>query len=489
MFFSVKTQQEAELVHSFNGAQYNGKPLNVQIKTRATDGGAGRKSSPAEVARVLPQFLAANYNAELRLLNLGAVASRTTAFRADWNNPMFVRTLLKTIQDTVPQVLTINFEGNRIRNLSGFSGMSQVLPSVENLSFVDNEISDLKELENLSKTKLVHVMFQGNPIVSDPRYEAEVRMHLTSLKMLDSKSIAPLISFDVDASAVAATTTVVPPSRESFFEGPAQRQWVFDFLTKFFTCYDGNRNELLRAYIDESIFTISASQYFAHSSDSGRGGRGGRGGKFGQGGEHHHYDPALGNYIKYSRNLAKIRDREQIRSRVVSGRVSIVHTMTQLPASRHSKDDMVVDALTLPGIGQAAQMILVTLHGHFWESQTFGSVDGSNVAFDRSLILALAPPGSEAAAAGWPAIVVNDQLHIRNFIAPSTKPQSGPSSSSSGGSGNIENQLIEQLMNATRLKAFAARQCLESASWNYDSAMAQFWSAQQQGRISPNMLQ
>jgi nuclear RNA export factor len=505
LYFCVKTQGEVDLIRSFNGANYNGKALNIQIKTTggssSDGGGRGGKASPAEVARILPQVILANYNAELRLLNLGGINAKQQSFRAEMNNIMFMKTLIRAIQETVPQVVTINFEANRIKTLAGFTFIGQALPALENLSFEDNELSDVKEIENLSKTKLLLVIFRGNPMVSDARFEAEVRMHLTSLKMLDSTPIAPLITFDVDTSSISSTSAI-PPSRESFFENPAQKQWVYDFLTKFFLCYDSNRSELLRAYIDESILSITVSSYGLdkHSRDDGggRGGRGGRGGKFGQQGEQHHgMDPTIGKYMNYSRNLAKLRDREQVRARVLTGRISILHTLGQLPASRHSKDDMVVDALTLPALGAAAQMILVTMHGHFWESQAFGSADGSNVAFDRTLVLALAPQGSEALAAGWPAMIVNDQLHIRNYIAPTSKLPGGAGAAGLGTlamgaaptMGAMQTQLIEKLMMTTKLRATFARQCLESVNWNYDAAVQQFWTFHSTGRVTPDMLQ
>lgn len=503
LYFSVKTQAEAEGLRACNGITYNGKPLTIQIRQASLgtgEGGGGKKATPTEVARVLPNLLMANYNAELRLLNLAGLGAKTTSFRPEFNNPGFMKTLIRAIADTIPQVITINFEANRIKTLYGFSFFPFLLPAIENMSFEDNEITDVAEIEHLSKLKLHHVIFRGNPMCSDSRYEAEVRMHLTSINMVDSTPVAPLISFNVDASAVAASgVSAVPPSRESFFESPTQKQWVFDFLTKFFGCYDGNRNDLLRAYIDESLFTVTVSNYNfdRHNHQDGVGGRGGRGGKFQKGEQHNRMDQTLAKYLPHSRNLAKLKDREQVRSLVISGRVSIVHTFTQLPASRHSKDDMTIDAITLPTLGVAAQMILVTMHGHFWESQAFGSADGSNLAFDRSLILALAPPGSEAASNGWPAMIVNDQLHLRNYIIPASKlhgaiAASAASTSSSMGSmgsmGILQSQMIEKLMVTTKLRPQFARQCLEGVQYNYEAALQQFWSAHNSGQITPDMI-
>jgi len=49
--------------------------------------------------------------------------------------------------------------------------MNLAIPSLENVSFENNNISELSQLDNLVRGRYVELMFSGNDIAVDPNYQ------------------------------------------------------------------------------------------------------------------------------------------------------------------------------------------------------------------------------------------------------------------------------------------------------------------------------
>ncbi len=87
---------------------------------------------------------------------------------------------------------------------------------------------------------------------------------------------------------------------------------------------------------------------------------------------------------------------------------------------------------------------------------------------------------SSAALQGWPAVILNDQLHIR-FYVPLPTPTSPTAATPAAPPIAIQTpqqQVLDKLMYVTRLKPDLAKQCLDENAWSYDKAVTAFLSLQ-----------
>lgn len=193
-----------------------------------------------------------------------------------------------------------------------------------------------------------------------------------------------------------------------------------------------------------STYTCTQTQQQQQQGQQGR-----RGGN-----KPHYTGDASGNlqaYIPFSHNLAKLNDpgtdRESLSahrcithsprpdSRLAKrhetmhkGRVDIVGALKKLPNTRHSLDDLKVEAVRclarLSALllcsqplrqfvleGQPIQLLSIHVHGHFWDVGT--EVKRS---FNRVILLTPAGPHTRAFQSGWPALIVNDMLTIHNYL-------------------------------------------------------------------------
>lgn len=107
----------------------------------------------------------------------------------------------------------------------------------------------------------------------------------------------------------------------------------------------------------------------------------------------------------------------------------------KLPGTSHPLTDsskFVVDTWQHPGSSaEFPDTLFVSVHGEYNERECFAWIidqsssemqcaDPSMAArsFDRSFILAPTPPGTPAANAGWPCVILSDMLVVRNWTNP-----------------------------------------------------------------------
>jgi hypothetical protein len=73
--------------------------------------------------------------------------------RVSFTNPGAFRTLLQLLQAKCPEVESINFGQNRIRNLSAFSVLAPALANLLNVCFENNQVTDFNQLDHLKSTQ------------------------------------------------------------------------------------------------------------------------------------------------------------------------------------------------------------------------------------------------------------------------------------------------------------------------------------------------
>jgi len=204
--------------------------------------------------------------------------------------------------------------------------------------------------------------------------------------------------------------TSFPVQIEPGLIAPGMEGFVAEFLTKFFTVFDTSRASLVDVYGPSATFSFSANTSIPPRARI----------------QGHHNSAAMPNqkklewtpYIaKGSRNLSRINTLSRAEQSLHTGAAEIVAKLTSMPRTRHdigAAEKFVVDAWPVQGVlpapGDASTVLFITVHGQFEEEPSHGIR-----SFDRSFILAPAADGSKAKLAGWPVIILSDQLVIRAY--------------------------------------------------------------------------
>lgn len=165
-----------------------------------------------------------------------------------------------------------------------------------------------------------------------------------------------------------------------------------------------------------------------------------------------------------------------------SGKINITSRLLKLPKTQHIASSFLMD-VNLVNISQQPQQILVTLHGKF---QTESKLTFS---FDRVLLLI----GAMDKSKGWPALIINDQLHIRpeiqidlqQFVQKEQAQATPLKGDLVPQEDKVKMLQIQQLINETNMKPEYAKKCLEDNGWDYRVALERFKQLKAQGAIPP----
>eukprot|EP01135_Chromosphaera_perkinsii_P001575 Nk52_evm45s207 gene=Nk52_evmTU45s207 len=475
LFVTCQSSDIANKIVELSGNDFKGKKVYIKKAGYANNDGAGAfgfnrfnnnnnnqgggESNFNE--EVLIAFLSKAYKSENKFLDFSSIYKnpvlREGNVRGDFNNRNFTNAILELINKNCPEVETITFENNRIRSLFPLKMLAQKAPNVINLSFEKNSISHFNELDHLKDMKhLREIILLVNPI-SHPRqndpavYQSEVRKRFPDLKMIDGTQLLPAIQFDIGADEQK-----LPTAQGSYFEMQDIQGLIVAFLQMFFSSYDQNRAGLMSAYSENALFSLSVSKS-GEIEDSSKGS--------------HRYNkiPSVKPYLGLSRNLQRVTDLNKRANFLISGASEIVNCISSLPLTCHIADSMIVETWIIQ-----PEKLCAFIHGNFTEPGPQNNAVISRM-FDRSLVLVPALPGSPAALNGWPATIVNDQLHITSV----------PNTTSSTSSSSSQTSLIKKLSMETGMTLDFSQQCLQNNSWDYDTAKADFLNLKSEGRIPP----
>jgi nuclear RNA export factor len=366
------------------------------------------------------------------------------------------------------------------------------------------QLSALKSLQG----QLKELSLNGNPVQSGDKdaYRSYVQTVFPKLEVLDRQPFSQ-ISFPV-----AKVVVNLPHPNPSFADSPTTQTLVTQFLQKFFDVYDNKRQDVSNAYDNDAMFslTLGKNQIYAEVPSK-------------------QSKDELNNYYERSRNLKQISEPKRRQELLGSNRFSIMHYLMQLPKTRHDLSKAVVDThmLEIPLTSMVKkQLIMVTVHAAFHTDEYARS-------FDR--IFVLDGPIQDQQTHGWPARIINDQLHIRPFgtldlqlfllspeqlaqkqeeerkqrqqqkyqqrqpqqqVQPNLPTGETPLSSEFtaaaaavsqpqlNASENKKEQMISQLSNETNLKYEYAKKCLIDNDWDYQKAKNMF--AMLRNKIPPD---
>ncbi|BFZ53222.1 nuclear mRNA export, poly(A)+RNA binding protein [Savitreella phatthalungensis] len=499
---AVFSPQDAKILEKNSGLKFAGDVLRISQARGDSDismagttsrGGStgGRTAAKESTIDTLKQFLATRYQPETRMLDLSRMTDdpilKSIGLEANTSasSKMFPA-LMKVLQDDKLDVVSINLEGNRIKDVSGISSLAQTYPKLRNLSLAHNELRRYRDLDAwAAKTKLAslsELILVGNAVREDDiakgrevEYRSEITKRFPSLKLLDGVAVSQGISFGVPDEEVAAaekSAKLQIPIRREFYENESVQSTVNDFLGRFFMAYDsGDRSKLESVYAETGVFTMSLNVTAPRKKT---------GGAF--------TGSSWQAYIGTSRNLTRITQIDARIARTNIGRRQIIQALKHLPATRHDLTDaslFCVDAFTFQ-TSAGAPLIQVNVHGEFSErvnkqetrrsfDRTFvlgPAIDGG-VEIKSDMLLLRAWGGSDAwrvsepgtAGASNPSVPANAAIAPQiNGVLNTTRPADGPDLAT-------KQSLLQQLRQRTGLNENYAALCLEQMNFDLEASV------------------
>ena len=373
---------------------------------------------------------------------------------------------------------------------------------------------------------------------------SEVLRRFPTLELLDSEAIAK-ITFDAPGPSTAPAPspgdgpTSFPVQMAPGLIAPGMESFVAEFLTKFvsrrqvllclvdvhvrfFTALDTSRASLVDVYGPSATFSFSANTSIPPRARI----------------QGYHSSAAMPNqrklewppYIEGSRNLSRVATVIRAEQSLHTGAGDIVTKLISLPGTRHdiaTQEKFVVDAWpvrgVLPAPEDASTVLFITVHGEFEEGKLLliravvvltCPIEPSRGirSFDRSFILAPAEDGSRAKLAGWPVVILSDQLVVRAYSSheawapgpirmppqetarPPVQPTSivsqptiiSPPIANDPALAALPEQqwaYVVELSARTGLNAAFSVQCLEGNAWDPQKALANF----EQVKVRPSL--
>ncbi|GAM21305.1 hypothetical protein SAMD00019534_044800 [Acytostelium subglobosum LB1] len=321
------------------------------------------------------------------------------------------------------------------------------LENLINYNFDSNRIDDFGQLDHLSDLPLRELVLTNNPISSKPNYRMEVAKRFPDLQFLDGVAFTPA---DFPPSPI-------PPLRPSYSDTIERQQFAYRFLEKYFTTFDKDRINIVKAYTEDSVFSMT----FTASDVRG----------------------ASKNYQRHNRNLLKSLNLEKRTDLLFVGIERIYNFFKIFPQTSHNLTTPVVDIFLVPKLTpESTDALYVITHGFFTETSFC-----TKRSFDHTFVLVPSAPNSEAAKQGWEAVILNEQLHIRPYVRfPRLEPlEAAPVSVPTpvAAATPDQDQLIKQFVSMTSLKDEFALECLVHSGWDINNAMSTLQALKSQNKI------
>lgn len=498
--------------------------------------GATADAAPTtNVVGTLRRFLEARWNADARLLDLSDMQRDAILSDANIRPPGapgahrdLGTALWKLASEMFPTLTTLSLAGNQLTTLQPLATLGQYLPKLANLSLERNELRWVRDLDVLAARKhgvpeLQELVLIGNPVQqnavesgNEDGYRRDVLSKFASLRILDMRPVTEVehgfsqLYRGRSARRAGPEAARVPLRRfplqikAGFVDGGAA-QVVPEFLSLFFARYDADRAALGAVYCDVAHFSYSVNsspppraraERLVHTLP-------------------HQKELSFDKLMELgSRNILRSHNTKTLLRSLHEG-TAIVPFLQRLPPTAHPLHDaskFVVDAWLLPNVDVKAHtspserpdaLLLITVHGEYSEPPSQGVR-----SFDRSFVVAPAPPGSAAAQQGWPCVIVSDVLVVRHYsregwrvgslpvggdvpVAPAAVPAAPAAAPAEAPPGLAPEQhaLALQLAAQTRLAYPFAVQCLSENQWDPSRAFTNFSSLQAAGSIPPEAFQ
>lgn len=456
----------------------------------------------------------------------------------------------KLTAELYPSLVTLSLANNDFKTLGPCATLPQHLSYIQNLSLEGNDLKWTKDLTTFSKSKfgklknLRELMLSGNPMQqnavaaqNEENYRAEVLANFPTLALLDRVSVTqketaiaqlPSTSGKGKASEQSILGPETPARNflvqtRSGFSDEAANGIVPGFLHKYFSLFDTAREsqELRSAYASNATWSFcinhkvpprAVSAGFLHSPDMPR-----------------QRDLNWNGYKQvFNHDIMSLGAKPAWKGFPI-GPNPIMATLAKLPKTTHPLTDphkFVVDSWILPnntvlasvgtsgntGPEKPEALLFINVKGEFAEAPSMGVR-----SFDRTFVVAPSNPASSAAQAGWPCVILSEQLTVRHYsgtagwqpdtLPTEANPQPGqpavPSQTTSTSQTTVngssppvsqapaadisaeQHSLAIQFSAESGLTYPYALQCLQENGWQPQTAMGVFQNLKSQGAIPP----
>lgn len=484
----VRTQVDADQLTTWSGVRFAGGALKFTV----------RSSQTLNTIEILKGFLHRRYNAQMKMLDLGNLASDPElqaqgAFASITTQSKMFPALMKLASQQNFVVESINLADNQLEDLSAVTSLAQTYPQLLNLSLSNNRITKLRSLETWKNKfkSLRELIMANNPVTSDPLYKDEVSKTFPRLIILDGVVIR-------DEAKLKQIYELPVLRKHFFFEDAEIQQLSTQFIANFLQFWDTDRSQLMPLYTSDSQFSLSADSSAPNDAQA--------------------QDVSFGIYIPLSRNIARVSSQRSREQRLGKGQEQIYKLFQQLPKSKHKLEtdpnSYSVEAWRYAQING----FIVSLHGEFQEvgqpevnpdknknHRRAGGAASTNrltpKSFDR--VLSIVPGGNSL-------IIASDLLIVRPIanakawnetpeppqapqqVAQPTPPQGQQAQPPQQLPPNLspeQGQIVEKLMMQTKLNPQFSLMLAEQSNWNFDVALRGFTDSQQAGQIPPEAFQ
>ncbi|XP_041353365.1 nuclear RNA export factor 1-like [Gigantopelta aegis] len=374
--------------------------------------------------------------------------------------------VVKIIQENIPELVGLDLSSNRLLSLSHMTDLVSAAPFVTKLNIGKNQLRSIEELQKIEGWKLLQLVLDGNDLCDRYKERSEyismVRKRFPKVINLDGHELPPPITFDLE------TTTVIPPSKGSYFMNDEVKTIVVKFLKEYYTIYDSdNRQPLFEAYHEQAVFCIATAYN----------------------GTLDYKQPSLTDYLQESRNIFRVKDTARREKSIKNGRLPVVSQLCLLPKTTHDPNSFVVDINIV-----RPTLLSFSLTGIFKETESKSDKPPIR-AFNRLFVTV--PCGSGM-------VITNDVLTITNaspeqsqsaFKSTGPTPSSSPVSSAPpavpstslspipGTSAVPNKEMIQRFSAESGMNAEWSHKCLEENGWNYKKAALVFTELHSQGKI------
>ena len=402
-----------------------------------------------EIIEILKNFLGNRYDVKLVRLDLSNLSSekslRENRIDGHAANYKFMNTIFSIINSICPQLKSLDLSQNNLTRLNTLEVLASKCPELEELNLSKNQIRFSGELTKIAPNKkLKKLWLKDNPFSDNYKsdnvaYIAEIRSKLPDIEELDGVILPKSIKCDLQ------TESVVPDTKPTYTVNPDALKVVATFLENFFKVYDSNdandRQHLLGAYHNDAVFSMCLNTAISTVTKN----------------------HSLNEYLKISRNLRRIRERNTRQQLIKHTKLAVVAFLTELPATTHKLDSFVLDVPVA-----TPSCLVFTIHGVFLEkklnvlrgfSRVFVSVPESNSQF----------------------LIINDELHIRNV----TDIQHTKFEIKASSSDTEQQELVKRFSAQSKMNLQWSLECLVSNGWNFEQAGTKFTELNNQGKIPP----
>lgn len=445
--FYVKDLNAAKALRRVSGTLKDRQNFKIVVLTRPCIQPFKMKAMKDEDLEHFKNCMQKRYDGSQMALDMKALRSEPDLVENNvdliLNRRYNMNAMLQIIQDNVPELLSLDVSSNKLFQLDTMSSILTKAPNLKNLNLSNNCLKSDRELDKIKGLKLEELWLEGNPLCDAFReknlYISAVRERFPKLLRLDGHELPPPISFDVE------TPTVLPSCKDSCFENDDIKVIVLRFLQQYYTYYDGeDRQGLLNVYHDEACCSFTTGP--------------------------NHSKHGIGDYLKISRNLKKVKEPAICHKLLKHKRLNVVGFLNDLPRTKHDLNSFVVDVHA-----QSSTLLCFVVNGVFREvkKNTFW-------AFTRVFI---AVPGSDAGL-----LLVNDELFIRNATADEMRKAFAtadpiPSSSPVPALTHVPHDMVQAFILFSGMNSDWSTKCLQDNDWDFDQAAQIFLNLQGEGKI------